>query len=164
MQPQRAAPERPYSWGQYVKTLFLLIGFGWLVAFILITISDVQTNYSLALRNPLAWIGIVLLFGVPSAALTAIVFLSAPLWFLMRHPILPQRAILAGFLSSTLLIIVFAFLSVWAEGWRNVSITMFTDELIWVVPFILLCTLSAWIIQRIIGPGEPPKDIAKVFD
>ncbi len=155
MDPIPAAPHRPYSWGQYVKTLFLLIGFGWLVVFILMSITELQRSYSLVLRDPLHWISMLLFFGIPIAALTAVVFLSLPLWWLMRRPILPARAILAGFVVSTCLIVAFSILMEEIPS---------TEQLIWRALFIQLCTLSAWIIQRIIGPGEPPKDIAKVFD
>ncbi len=139
--------QSPYSWGQYVKTLLLLIGFGWVSGVIVLT--------SIFLIN-----APILIAGLPAAASVALIFLSIPLWVFMRWSISRWRALLAGFVTSVTLILVLSNESIWPDPYSFFSTYLFwellRDEPILGTVFVLLCTLSAGAIHHIIGPGEPP--------
>jgi hypothetical protein len=140
---------RAYSWGQYLIALGLLAGFGWLSGFIVFDIPNVLRG-----ARSLWFVGMI------AAPHVAVVFLSLPLWIFMTWPISRKRALLAGFVTSCTLIAVLSLEQVWFTTWF-----LFTSQLFWKILwhdpkagalFVLLCTLFAGIIQRIIGPGKPP--------
>ncbi len=162
MQPTRAIPERPYSWGQYLKTLFLLIGFGWLAGSVALTAhQDYASMLAVPERRSL-WLQVMFMVGIPSAALVTLVFLSVPLRVFMKRPISPKRALMAGFLSSFFVITSLMGVGFWLSRFNVSSSPILWKDVSFSVSFILLCTLAAWIIQRIIGPGAPPADTAKL--
>ncbi len=148
------SPKRAYSWGQYAKALGFLTLFGWLAGAILMTIFCMGI---ISFDKIDKWLIIVLFLGIPAAALVSVVFLSVPLWVFMKWPITLTRACLAGFLTSIALILGLHNDWVWLGNDFPPSSHVFW-MMLWDAPtfgafFVLLCTLSAGAVQRIIGPG-----------
>ncbi len=154
-----SAPERAYSLGQYVITLLLLMAFGWLAGFVVFAYPEaLGLFYTGSFSDLFAQTVVLLVTGIPSAGVIALVFLSGPLWIFMARPISPIRAVLAGFVTSTTLILVLANETVWlGYTWPPSSYILWKglmEEPGLGAIFVLLCTLSAGAMQRIIGPGK----------
>ncbi len=142
---------RAYTRHQYANALALLMLFGWISGGITVTIGELREPAPF-LEDLSEFLGLWLA-GLALSAIVAIGLFSIPLWLFMKRPISRRRALLAGLASSTGLILMPWVLDEGISPFLDGSILAVLDL---VLLFILLCTLSAGAMQRIIGPGEVP--------
>ncbi len=166
MRPKSTAvTERPYRLKQFILALALTAFSLWFVLGLAVTLHMYLSWPPAVFWNEFSYFLFTwAIAGSLIAAAVTLVFLSVPLWLLMRYPVTASRACIAGFCAASFLFLIIVAYTLWLNDFRGYPADGLVSDIRSSAVFMILISLSAVIIQRIIGPGAPAKDIAKVFE